>query len=141
MDVWNYRNVGLLLDAIFSDCCFGRSQRRISDETAHTSTFDYGGLIDQFAFVVGEVNECFVSKASRGSPTRCRGLFLSHKQMVSPNFLPSSYSTGPVWLTSRPDLTLFPFPLKSNSNSESRSNGGSQEKAKVIAVRRERQPS
>ena len=37
----------LLLDVVFPDCCFGRGQRRISDKTAHTSTFDFGGLIDQ----------------------------------------------------------------------------------------------
>lgn len=85
-DVWDHGNVGLLLDAILSNCRFSRSQRRISDKTAHTSTFDFGGLIDQFAFVVGEVNESFVSKAWCGSPTRGGGLFLRHKQMVSPNF-------------------------------------------------------
>jgi hypothetical protein len=96
MDVRDYENVELLLDAIFSDCCFGRSQRRISDKTAHTSTFDFGGLIDQFAFIVGEVNESFFSKAWCGSPTRCGGLFLRHNQMVSPNSGPSSYSTCPM---------------------------------------------
>lgn len=96
-DVGDHGNVGLLLEAIFSDCRFGRSQRRIGDKTAHTSTVDFGGLIDQFAFVVGEVNESLVSKAWCGSPTRCRGLFLRHEEMVSPNFLPSSYSTGPVY--------------------------------------------
>jgi hypothetical protein len=44
--VWDYVNVSLLLNAIVPDCRFGRSQRRISDKTAHTSTFDFGGLID-----------------------------------------------------------------------------------------------
>jgi hypothetical protein len=82
--------VGLLLDAMFSDCCFGRSQRRISDKTADTSTFDFGGLIDQIAFVVGKVNESFFPKAWCGSPTRRAGLFLPHKQMVSPNISPTS---------------------------------------------------
>ena len=96
MDVWDYGSVGLLLDAIFSDCCFGRSQRRIGDKTAYTSTFDFGGLIDQFAFVVGEVNESLVSKAWCGSPTRCGGLFLPHKQMVSPNFLSVAADGSPT---------------------------------------------
>ena len=96
-DVWDDKNLELLLDAIFSDCCFGRSQRRISYKTAHTSTFDFGGLIDQFAFIVGEVNESFFPKARCGSPTRCGGLFLRHNQMVSPNSRPSFYSTGLMW--------------------------------------------
>jgi hypothetical protein len=91
------REVELLLAAISSDCCFGRSQRRISDKTAHTSTFDFGGLIDQFAFIVGEVNEGFFPKAWCRSPTRYGGLFLRHSQMVSSNLGPSSYSTGPMW--------------------------------------------
>jgi hypothetical protein len=87
---------GLPLDGVFSDCCFGRGQCCISDKTAHASAFDFGGLIDEFAFIIGEVNECFFSKARRGSPTRCCRFFLCHKQMVSPNFLPLCHSTGAV---------------------------------------------
>ena len=87
------------------DCCFGRSQRRISDKTAHTSTFDFGGLIDQFAFFVGEIDESFFPKAWCRSPTRSDGLFLGHNQMVSENSMPSSYSTGPM--CTKPDPGPF----------------------------------
>jgi hypothetical protein len=106
-DAW-ITNLELLLDAVFSECCFGSSQRRISDKAAHTSTFDFGGLIDQFAFIVGEVNESFFPKAWCGSPTRCVGLFLRHNQMVSPNSRPSSHSTGPIW--ERPTERARPGP-------------------------------
>ena len=89
-------NARLSFDAIFPDCCFGRGQRCVSYKTAYTSAFDFGSLIDEFAFIVGEVNECFFSKARCGSPTRCGRSFLCHKKMVSPNFWPLSHSTGAV---------------------------------------------
>jgi hypothetical protein len=99
----------LLLDAIFSDCCFGRSQRRIGDKTAHTSTFDFGGLIDQFTFIVGEVDESFSSEAWCRSPTGCAGRFLRHNQMVSLNSRLAANSTGSVW--KRPTERAYPTPL------------------------------
>ena len=94
--VQDYGNARLPLDAIFPDCCFGRGQCCISDKTAHTSAFDFGSLIDEFAFIIGEVNECFFPKTRLGSPPRCGRPFFCHRQMVSPNFLPLSYSTGAV---------------------------------------------
>lgn len=87
---------GLALDAVFPDCYFGRSQCCISDKTAYTTAFDFGGLIDEFAFIVGEVNECFFPKTRCGSPPRCGRFFLCHKQMVSPNFLLLCHSPGAV---------------------------------------------
>jgi hypothetical protein len=94
-------NSRLPLDAFSPDCCFSRGQCCISDKTAHTSAFDFGSLIDEFAFIIGEVNECFFSKARLGSPTRCGRPPFCHKQMVSPNFLPLSPSTGAVQKSQR----------------------------------------
>lgn len=103
----------LLLDPIFSDCRFGRGQCCIGDKTAHTSAFDFGSLIDERAFVIGEVNECLFPKAWSGSPTRCRRLFFCHKQMVSPKFLLWSYSARAV---RKNDDSLQGFRLRSRAS-------------------------
>jgi hypothetical protein len=127
-------NARLPLDAIFPDCCFSRGQCCICDKTAHASAFDFGSLIDEFAFIIGEVDECFFSEARLGSATRCGRRFFCHKQMVPLNFLPLSCSTGAVhkgqrghqlevgrWVTRRVDQNEYkrkqaPPSLKVTSN-------------------------
>ena len=81
---------------LFSDCFFGRCKCCISDKTAYTSTFDFGNSIDEFALLIGKVNERFFPSPGLHIRRDVADFSFVIKQMVPPKFSVLSHSTAAV---------------------------------------------